>query len=99
MRLALFADLTKSVVTKADITKKVMGDYKNKRNVTNEVIAESQRRFQHIFGFEWRELPKMTIQNRGGIKKRTVGTFIVSDRKSTRLNSSHRNTSRMPSSA
>ena len=33
------------------------------------------------------------------IIRRKTGVIILKDRKSTRLNSSHRNTSRMPSSA
>merc|ERR1712137_1168824 len=83
MRLVLFSDLQKQTVTKRDITTKVMLEYANKRHLTNEVIAEAQKRFQLLFGFEWKELPKAVIQKKGGIKKKTFdkkgksGKFIL----------------------
>jgi hypothetical protein len=73
MRYMLFADLKKQVVNKRDITVKIMKEYAKKRNVTNTVIEEAQKRFKSTFGFEMIELPKSVTKRAGAIKQQTTG--------------------------
>merc|ERR1712137_645247 len=83
MRLVLFSDLHKQTVYKRDITTKIMKEYATKRHLTNEIIEEAQKRFQLLFGFEWKELPKTVINKKVGIKKKSYdknaksGKFIL----------------------
>ena len=63
----------------------------------NEVLAVVKR-FKDCFAWDYTELPgldKTLVEHRLPIKKE----HIPQDRKSTRLNSSHSEISRMPSSA
>lgn len=75
MRLVIFSDLHKTSVTKRDISMKVTKEYSGKRNITNEVIEEAQRRFRDIFGFEWKELPKTVVTRTGKMKTKSIGLF------------------------
>jgi hypothetical protein len=60
MRLFLFMDHNKHTVRRADITAKVLAEYKgaSSRNLLPSLIAEARKRFREIFGFELVELPK-----------------------------------------
>lgn len=78
MRFVLFSDLHKQTVTKQTISQKVFKEYAGKRNVSTEIIAEAQKRFKNIFGYEWKELPKTVIKRTGNTTRKTVGTVTVS---------------------
>ena len=80
MRFVLFKDHQKLPVLKKDINAKVLGEYAKKRNVTNVIIKEAQKRFEDTFGFKMVEIQKSTsISKRKAPTKNSgaSGTYVL----------------------
>lgn len=86
MRYVLFSDLHKHTVTKQTISQKVLKEYSGKRNVSNDIITEAQKRFKTIFGYEWKELPKTVVKRTGNVTRKVTGLIRYSFHNFTQIN-------------